>query len=45
MLYRGTTPYHSFTLPSSIDEIVELYVTYWQNGEVVLEKDLTAENA
>lgn len=41
MLYRGTTPYHSFTLPLSIDEIVELYVTYWQNGEVVLEKDLS----
>jgi hypothetical protein len=40
MLYRGTTPYHSFTLPLSIDEIVELYVTYWQNGEVVLEKDI-----
>lgn len=41
MLYRGTTPYHSFTLPLSKDEIAELYVTYWQNGEVVLEKSLS----
>jgi len=41
MLYRGTTPYHSFTLPLSMDEIAELYVTYWQNGEVVLEKSLS----
>ena len=41
MLYRGTTPYHSFTLPLSTDEIAELYVTYWQNGEVVLEKSLS----
>lgn len=41
MLYRGTTPYHSFTLPLPMEDIVEVYITYWQNGEVVLEKDLS----
>lgn len=40
MLYRGTTPYHSFTLPLPMEDIVEVYITYWQNGEVVLEKDI-----
>ena len=41
MLYRGTTPYHSFTLPLPMEDIVEVYITYWQNGEVVLEKDIS----
>ena len=41
MLYRGTTPYHSFTLPLSMEDIVEVYITYWQNGAVVLEKDIS----
>lgn len=40
MLYRGTTPYHSFTLPLPMEDIVEVYITYWQNGAVVLEKDI-----
>lgn len=40
MLYRGTTPYHSFTLPLPMEDIVEIYITYWQNGEIVLEKDI-----
>ena len=40
MLYRGTTPYHSFTLPLPMEDIVEVYITYWQNGEIVLEKDI-----
>ena len=40
MLYRGTTPYHSFTLPLPMEDVVEVYITYWQNGEVVLEKDI-----
>lgn len=41
MLYRGTTPYHSFTLPLPIDKIAEVYITYWQNDHVVLEKDMS----
>lgn len=41
MLYRGTTPYHSFTLPLPMEDIVEVYITYWQNGAVVLEKDIS----
>lgn len=40
MLYRGTTPYHSFTLPLPMEDVVEVYITYWQNGEIVLEKDI-----
>lgn len=38
MIVRGTTPYHSFILPMASDKISELYVTYLQNEEVVLEK-------
>ena len=37
MLYRGTTPYHSFILPLSTSSIDEIYITYWQNGEVKVE--------
>lgn len=39
MLYRGTTPYHSFTLPLPIDKIDLIYITYLQNGEIILEKE------
>ena len=57
MIVRGTTPYHSFILPMAVESISELYVTYLQNGEVVLDKstsdgnlelenvDLSTENA
>ena len=38
MLLRGTTPYHSFTLPMKSDKIAKLYITYFQNGEIILEK-------
>lgn len=38
MLLRGTTPYHSFTIPMKVENIVKLYITYFQNGEVILEK-------
>lgn len=40
MIVRGTTPYHSFILPMASDKISELYVTYLQNEEVVLEKHI-----
>ena len=35
MIIRGTTPYHSFIIPLTKEEIDTIYVTYWQNGEVV----------
>lgn len=38
MIVRGTTPYHNFILPLKRDEIKDLYITYMQNEEVVLEK-------
>lgn len=37
---RGTTPTYNFTLPFSTDEISDLYVTFMQNGEVLVEKAL-----
>jgi hypothetical protein len=40
MIVRGTTPYHSFILPIKSDKISELYVTYLQNEEVILEKHI-----
>ena len=41
MITRGTTPYHSFILPFSVEQIKALYITYLQNGEVVLERNLS----
>ena len=38
MITRGTTPYHSFIIPLTSDEIDTIYVTYLQNGEVVVDK-------
>lgn len=43
MIIRGTTPYHSFILPYSVDQIKELWITYLQNEEIILHKDLTSE--
>ena len=43
MIVRGTTPYHSFVLPITSDEIETLYITYMQNNEVVLDKQLGEE--
>ena len=38
MIVRGTTPYHTFIVPLASQEIDEVYITYLQNGEVVLDK-------
>ena len=38
MIIRGTTPYHSFVLPLTTEEISQVYVTYFQNNEVLFEK-------
>ena len=44
---RGTTPYHSFILPLRAEQIDEIWVTYTQNGVLVLDKtkeDITLTN-
>lgn len=41
MIVRGTTPYQRFLLPVKTEEISEIYVTYLQNEEIILEKDKT----
>ena len=38
MIIRGTTPYHNFILPLLAKDIKEIYVTYLQNKEVILDK-------
>ena len=43
MITRGTTPYHSFVLPLTTEEISEVYITYLQNGEVILDKSIGDE--
>ena len=43
MIMRGTTPYHSFILPLRAEQIDEMWVTYTQNGVLVLDK--TKEDA
>lgn len=43
MIVRGTTPYHSFVLPLTSDQIDTLYITYMQNNEVILDKQLGEE--
>lgn len=47
-MWRGTTPTHTFTLPEGIkkEDFAVLFISYAQNGEVVVEKtgkDLTFE--
>lgn len=42
MIVRGTTPYHSFVLPLQVEDISYLYITYLQNGEVILDKNLSS---
>ena len=37
---RGTTPTHTFSLGINLEGLSALYVTYSQNGNVVLEKTL-----
>ena len=47
MIMRGTTPYHSFILPLRAEQIDEMWVTYTQNGVLVLDKtkeDVTLTN-
>lgn len=38
MIVRGTTPYHTFIVPLTSQQIDEVYITYLQNGEVILDK-------
>lgn len=38
MIIRGTTPYQSFLLPLKAEEIDQIYVTYLQNEEIILDK-------
>lgn len=55
MIVRGTTPYHKFLVPMSSQDIDTIYITYLQNGEIVLDKtgedvsvedvDIETENA
>lgn len=55
MIVRGTTPYHKFVVPMSSQNIDTIYITYLQNGEIVLDKtgedvsvedvDIETENA
>ncbi len=47
MITRGTTPYHSFVLPLTADQISAAYITYLQNNVVILDKsieDMTIED-
>lgn len=41
MIYRGTTPLHTFGLPFDLENIANVIVTYQQNGCTVLQKDMT----
>jgi len=49
-MWRGTTPTHVFTVPSDVplQDFTTMYMTYSQNGKVVVEKkesDLTVDTA
>ena len=41
MIVRGTTPYHTFIVPMQAESIDEVYITYLQNNEVILDKSIT----
>lgn len=38
MIMRGTTPYHSFILPLRAEQVSHIWVTYTQNGTLILDK-------
>lgn len=40
MITRGTTPYYTFDLPFGMDNIDNLFITYLQNKEIILDKEL-----
>lgn len=37
-MIRGTTPTHSFTLPSAASNYSDILISYVQNGKIILEK-------
>lgn len=39
-MIRGTTPTYKFGVPFDIESVDVLYVTFEQNGRVVIERDL-----
>lgn len=39
-MYRGTTPTHVFRTDANLEEASVLFISYKQNGKVVLEKSL-----
>ena len=41
MITRGTTPYHSFVLPLKTEDISEVYITYLQNNEIIIDKTIS----
>lgn len=41
MIIRGTTPYHSFVLPLKTEDISEVYITYLQNNEIIIDKSIS----
>ncbi len=49
-MWRGTTPTHTFTLPSDVpvQDFTDIYITYSQDGTPVVEKtgdELTVEGS
>lgn len=40
MIHRGTTPRHYFQFPFKQEEINALYISYWQEGAIRVEKTL-----
>ena len=41
MITRGTTPYHSFVLPLKTEDISQVYITYLQNNNIILDKSIS----
>lgn len=39
MIVRGTTPYHSFIIPLAPEQIQNIYISYSQNGKLILNKE------
>ena len=39
MIVRGTTPYHSFIIPLAPKQIQNIYISYSQNGKLILNKE------
>ena len=43
MIYRGSTPTHTFVFPFELKNITNMYITYRQNGKNIVQKSFETD--